>query len=126
MTTSSLRPRRAQRCRTWPALLTSVVAVAALTAGTVTASAAMAATAKPSITIKDFEFKPTPLRVKAGVKINIANRDDTTHTLTADKGAFDAGRISPGKTASITVKKPGTYKYHCEIHNFMKGTIKAS
>ena len=54
------------------------------------------------------------------------NRDSTTHTLTANKGAFDAGRISPGKTTSIVVKKPGTYAYHCEIHNFMKGTIKAS
>ena len=126
MTTPSLVARRARRRVTWPALLASVVAVAVLTAGTVMTSAAMAATAGPSITIKDFAFKPTPLRVKAGVKINIANRDDTTHTLTADKGAFDAGRISPGKTASITVKKPGSYKYHCEIHNFMKGTIKAS
>ena len=126
MTTPSLVPRRAQRRLAWPALLASVVAVAALTAGTLTASAAVAATAKPSITIKDFAFKPTPLKAKAGVKIKIANRDDTTHTFTADKGAFDTGDISPGKTASITVTKPGTYKYHCEIHDFMKGTVKAS
>ena len=126
MTTPSLVLRGAQRRPAKPALLASVVAVAALIAATLTGSAAMAATAGPSITIKDFAFKPTPLQVKAGVKIKIANRDDTTHTLTADKGAFDAGDISPGKTASITVKKPGTYKYHCEIHNFMKGTLKAS
>ena len=126
MTTSSLVPRRAQRRFAWPALLAGVVAVAALTAGVLTAAAATAATAGPSITIKDFAFKPTPLRVKAGVKIKIANRDDTAHTFTFDKGAFDTGDISPGKTASVTLKKPGSYKYHCEIHNFMKGTVKAS
>ena len=103
-----------------------MVAVATLTAGVLTAAAATAATAGPSITIKDFAFKPTPLRVKAGVKIKIANRDDTAHTFTADKGAFDTGDISPGKTASVTLKKPGSYKYHCEIHYFMKGTVNAS
>ena len=64
--------------------------------------------------------------MKAGVKIKIANRDDTAHTFTADKGAFDTGDIFPGKTASVTLKKPGSYKYHCEIHNFMKGTVNAS
>ena len=125
MMTPSLAPPRPERRFAWLALLTTPVVIATLIAGTLTASAATPASAS-SITIKDFEFKPTPLKVKAGVKIKITNRDDTTHTLTANKGAFDAGHISPGKTASIVVKKPGTYPYHCEIHNFMKGTIKAS
>ena len=126
MTTPSLVLRLTQRRSARSIWFASVVAVAALSAGALTGSAATAATAAPSVTIKDFAFKPTPLKAKAGVKIKIANRDDTTHTFTADKGAFDTGDISPGKTASVTVKKPGTYKYHCEIHDFMKGTVKAS
>ena len=54
------------------------------------------------------------------------NADSTTHTLTADKGAFDAGEIESGDSGSVVAKKPGTYKYHCEIHPDMKGTITAT
>jgi plastocyanin len=89
-------------------------------------AATPAAKSKSTITIKDFKFKPTPFKVKAGAKVTVKNADDTTHTLTADKGAFDAGEIESGDSGSVVVKKPGTYKYHCEIHNFMKGSITAT
>ena len=125
MTRPFLVRQRTQR-RAPRAWLAAVLAVAALSAGTLTGAAATAATAGPSVTIQDFAFKPTTLKAKAGVKIKIANRDDTTHTFTADKGAFDTGDIDSGSSATVTVKKPGTYAYHCNIHNFMKGTIKAT
>jgi plastocyanin len=89
-------------------------------------AATPAAKAKATITIDDFAFKPTPLKVKAGAKVTVKNDDSATHTLTADKGAFDAGKIESGDSGSVVVKKPGTYKYHCEIHDFMKGTITAT
>jgi plastocyanin domain-containing protein len=54
----------------------------------------------------------------------VSNKDGTTHTFTAIKGAFDTGNIDGGSSATVTVKKPGTYAYHCNIHNSMKGTIK--
>ena len=78
------------------------------------------------VTIKDFEFSPKTLTVKAGTKITVKNTDGTTHTFTAHKGAFDTGDIDGGSSATVTVKKPGTYAYHCNIHNSMKGTIKAT
>jgi plastocyanin len=34
--------------------------------------------------------------------------------------------LSPGKQATATIKKPGTYTCHCELHDYMKGTIKAT
>jgi plastocyanin len=79
-----------------------------------------------SVTIKDFAFSPKTLQVKAGSKVKVKNKDGTTHTFSANKGAFDTGEIDAGSSATITVKKPGTYAYHCNIHNFMKGTIKAT
>ena len=64
--------------------------------------------------------------MKAGTKITVKNRDGTAHTFTALKGAFDTGDIDGGSSATVTVKKPGTYAYHCNIHNSMKGTVKAT
>jgi plastocyanin len=83
-----------------------------------------AAAAQPnSITIKDFSFAPTPLTAKAGTTITVTNADGTTHTVTAAKGEFDTGDVDGGGTAAITVARPGTYAYFCEIHQYMKGTI---
>ena len=92
--------------------------VAVASAGATTPSAK-----SPSVTIKNFAFSPKTLQVKAGSKVTVKNKDDTTHTFTANKGAFDAGEIDGGSSATIRVKKPGTYAYHCNIHNFMKGTL---
>ena len=115
------------RVRTmWAMLAVAVLAASAVSVSAIAGFAAVPAAKKPVVTIKGFEFKPSPLTVKAGTKITVKNSDSTTHTFTANKGAFDAGKIDSGDSATITVKKPGTYAYHCEIHNFMKGTIKAT
>jgi plastocyanin len=97
-----------------------------LVAGAVPGEAAPAKAEAGTVTIKNFKFSPSPLKVKAGPKVTVKNADSTTHTFTANKGAFDTGDIDSGSSATVTIKKPGTYAYHCEIHNFMKGTIKAS
>ena len=87
---------------------------------------AVAAPNAHTVTIKSFKFSPSPLKVKAGSKITVKNADSTTHTFTANNGAFDTGDVASGSSASVTIKKPGTFAYHCQIHNFMKGTIKAT
>jgi plastocyanin len=56
--------------------------------------------------------------------ITVTNRDTTAHTTTADDGkSFDTGNIDPGSSATISPPKAGTYKYHCNIHPFMHGTL---
>jgi plastocyanin len=48
----------------------------------------------------------------------------TTHTLAADGGQFDTGNIFEGKSATfLAPTKPGTYKFHCNIHANMHGTL---
>src|SRR5829696_8586017 len=86
----------------------------------VSAGASTPTAKRPSVTIKNLAFSPKTLRVKAGSKITVKNKDGTTHTFTANKGAFDTGDIDGGSSATITVKKAGTYAYHCNIHDFMK------
>jgi plastocyanin len=79
-----------------------------------------------TVTIQNFKFGPATLNVKTGAKVTVTNSDSTTHTATADGGAFDTGDLDPGSSKTITLSKAGTYAYHCTIHTFMKGTIVAS
>ena len=107
--------------------LTALTAVLLLALSLVAAAGASTPRAKSgAVTIKGFAFSPKTLNVKAGAKIKVSNKDGTTHTFTANKGAFDTGDIDGGSSATVTVKKPGTYAYHCNIHSSMKGTIKAT
>jgi plastocyanin len=77
-----------------------------------------------AVTIRDFKFAPASLTVKSGAKVTVTNDDSTAHTATADDGnSFDTGTLDPGSSQAISVSKPGSYAYHCNIHPFMKGTI---
>ena len=78
-----------------------------------------------AITIKNFRYSPDPIVVKAGDTITVTNDDGTAHTLTADDGSFDTGNLAGGAEKTITVAAPGSYAYHCDIHNYMTGKIEA-
>ena len=62
--------------------------------------------------------------VKAGATVNIKNNDSFTHTVTSDDGTSFNVSVDGGKTATITApSKPGTYKFHCNIHSNMHATL---
>jgi plastocyanin len=61
--------------------------------------------------------------VTAGTRVSFHNDDQTAHTATAINQSFDSGTIQPGKTATVTFDKPGTYAYHCLFHAFMTASI---
>ena len=98
------------------------------TSATTTAPAAPSSAAPGTITIKNFAFTPATIQAKAGQAVTVQNSDGTTHTFTADdkSSGVDSGRIDGGKSATVTFAKPGTYTYHCDIHNYMMGTITVS
>lgn len=113
-------------------VLPAALAAAALLAGcggddetgaTTTASAPAAATR--TIRIVDFTYRPDPATVKVGQPIAVANADKAPHTLT-EAGAqpsFDSGTVVGGKRGSVTFSRPGTFKYFCQFHPTMKGTV---
>lgn len=63
--------------------------------------------------------------VKAGSTLTVTNDDETVHTLTADDKSFDTGDLDGGAKATVKIGAPGKYAYHCDIHNYMTGTIEA-
>jgi plastocyanin len=85
-----------------------------------------AAAGDQSITIKNFAFSPSPMNAKAGATITITNNDTTDHTVTDTGGTFDTGHIAPGSVKTIVLTTAGSYSYHCNIHQFMKGLIQVN
>jgi len=64
--------------------------------------------------------------VSTGATVTWTNSDPTTHTTTSDKAdtqQWDSGNLMPNASYAVTFTKPGTYAFHCDIHNYMTGTI---
>jgi len=100
-----------------------VVVTLNVTSDNAGSAAASGAKTPNSITIANFQFSPEPLVVKTGTTVKVTNDDGTAHTVTAADKSFDTGDLDGGATATITLAKAGTYKYFCDIHNYMTGTI---
>jgi YVTN family beta-propeller protein len=78
-----------------------------------------------SVRISGFAFTPASLTVAPGQTVTWTNADSVPHTVTADGGAWDSGRLPPGASFSFTPARPGTYAYHCAIHPFMRAVVEA-
>ena len=76
-----------------------------------------------AVSMKSQSFSPSDLTIDKGATVTWTNNDSTTHTVTADGGAFSSGNLAPGKTFNYTFSQTGTFSYHCTIHSNMKGTI---
>jgi Copper binding proteins, plastocyanin/azurin family len=81
-----------------------------------------------------FATGPYPYPVNKTVTVGVnntiewVNKDTQAHTATAivsPQGAssFNSGLILPGKTFSVTLTVPGTYRYTCAWHNWLAGQI---
>jgi len=82
-----------------------------------------------SVAIKNFAYSPASLTVVVGTTVTWTNSDPTPHTTTADTSApmsWDSGNLTSGQSYAVTFSKPGTYAFHCSIHNYMTGTIKVT
>jgi plastocyanin len=64
--------------------------------------------------------------VEPGATITVKNKDSVTHTLSATgDGKFNTGNIKGGTSATFAApSKAGTYTYMCQIHNYMRGTLR--
>jgi plastocyanin len=71
-----------------------------------------------------FAFQPATLTIKAGDIVVWKNTTIAPHTVTSNTGAFNtAGVLSPNHTFSFRFTRGGTFRYHCNIHLYMHGTI---
>jgi plastocyanin len=73
-------------------------------------------------------FVPEEITVPAGTTVIWINRDEAPHTVISGSelepdGKWASDRLQTGRTFSHTFKEAGTYRYHCDIHRGMVGTV---
>lgn len=108
--------------------VTSVAASSLALAYQPTRKAVATPTAEPSVSIRTFQFAPDTVRVKAGVRVVWTNNDDVEHTITSGtpddtKGPFHGVVAKTGATYSAVLNEAGTFRYFCDRHRFMNGTV---
>jgi plastocyanin len=90
----------------------------------VAAPAADAATIKTVTMTNSLTFMPTTVTVKRGTVVKWVNPKTSffTHTTTSNTGLWNH-TVLKGGSFQRTFNKAGTFKYHCNIHTGMHGTI---
>jgi len=102
---------------TLAALLVLLIAVALAVAGPVLA-------ASRTVSIENFRYLPDPIRITIGDAIRWRNDDPVPHTATARNGSFDTALFLGGRTSDpIRFSTAGTFRYFCETHPEMTGTV---
>ncbi|KAF9373850.1 hypothetical protein CPC16_001614 [Podila verticillata] len=79
------------------------------------------------VTIKNFSFQPQEVDIKPGDQVTWTNIDIIDHTVVSNDGtSFASSNLATGQSFSFTFKTAATLPYHCSIHPFMLGTVKAA
>ena len=95
-----------------------------------------------TVRLEAIAFQPAELTIKAGTTVTWVNEDEgVAHTATSGTpkkegipgqtddtpgkpdGVFEGSFEEAGDTYEFTFEKPGTYRYFCEIHAPMTGTV---
>ena len=74
-------------------------------------------------TLTTTAYSPNPMTVSVGTTVKWVNNDSTSHTATANGGAFTTGTIAPGQSGSAQFNTAGSFAYHCSFHPNMVATI---
>jgi plastocyanin len=82
-----------------------------------------AAASPVSVGIRNFTFTQQIVSVTAGTAVTWTNRDSSIHTVTANDHSYDSGHLAQGQSYRHTFRAPGRYGYHCDIHQYMTGTV---
>ena len=123
MRTISIRTRGALLALALALVLAACGSSSSGSSGAAKPSAAAPAPGKLTVKISGYAFEPASVTVGAGSRITFTNHDATAHTATSNKPAFDTGTVKPGQSATVALRKAGTYTYYCQFHAFMHGTV---
>jgi hypothetical protein len=63
-------------------------------------------------------FRPTRVDVLAGDTVTWRNDSVRAHTVTAEDGSFDSGRLGAGSVFTHRFEAPGAVPYYCRLHTF--------
>lgn len=111
---------------------TTTAAPTTATSPATTATSRAPTTTRPAstaVTVRQFQFMPQELVMKAGSMVTWTNQDQILHTATSGTmpgtadGTFDGPMDGVGKSFTFTFDQPGTYAYFCSRHTSMTGKV---
>jgi plastocyanin len=79
-----------------------------------------------SVSAGDNFFDPASITIAVGDTVTWRNDGQVAHTVTANGGSFDSGNLNPGQSFAHTFSGAGTFRYFCQYHAGMTGTIKVT
>ena len=100
-----------------------LAAVCVLTALAAAPGLLSAAGKKVTVSIDKLKYRPATVEVEVGDTVTWTNDDDREHTVTADDGSFDSGKLRTGKSFSKTFEKAGKYPYGSDPSPRTKGVV---
>lgn len=109
---------------TEPALPTATVVKPPPATATLTGDPSNAPTPTPGaaiVTMRNFEFVPEVLKVRAGTTVVFVIRDSQHHLIHSfpdsnEVAGFDSGLLDAGEQFAFTFNEPGTYTLRCREH----------
>jgi plastocyanin len=104
-------------------LIDAFAMVAMITTASASGIGAAQAQQTNAVIIKNFDFAPMSITVKAGTSVTWKNLDGEPHTVTSVDGLFRSGAIDQDESFTFKFDKPGTYKYLCSIHPRMMAAV---
>ncbi len=83
---------------------------------------------RPGCEADDLCYIPATTTVVVGRPVSWINDDSAFHSVTGGEygmpdGLFDSGYMDPGDVFWHSFENPGTYAYHCTLHEWMRGTV---
>lgn len=80
------------------------------------------------VEVRGFTYAPRLIEVPVGTTVTWTNADEILHTVTSGTpgnpdGLIDGQMTEEGTATSYTVETPGTVRYFCSRHPFMRGEV---
>lgn len=95
-----------------------------MTGDTTASAAATNAVMADKVVISNYKYGPEDIKVKVGTTVTWTNNDAVKHNVVSDDGKMPEGKLmAKGETYSYTFDKVGTFKYHCDPHPYMHGSV---
>ena len=74
------------------------------------------------VVIEGGQFMPTDLEVSMGTTVEWVNKDSVDHTVTLENGDLDE-LLPQGATGTFTFNEKGEFRYFCQLHPGMQGSV---
>ncbi len=106
-----------------PFLAASIAAALSAAILALPASSNQRADTAHAVLIEGFVYDPEALPVRVGDTVTWTNRDIVPHTVMAEDGSWNSGKIAAGETWTMTITAETMGSYFCVYHPRMRSRL---